>query len=498
MKKPIAIRVSDMMGNPKLLGPHFGDSWRCWRAVLKATFAEPMTDEETATFRLVAERDPPKRRVSEAVYIVGRGGGKDSVASLIVTCLAVNFDPKGKLRPGEQATILAVAVTSDQASILTRYVQAYFETVPTLAALVKSIDRNGVTLRNNVVIIVATNSFRSIRGRSILAAVFDECAFWRDLDYAIPDVEVAAAVAPGLARMPGSMSILISTVYRRSGLLYQRFKDHYGKDSDDTLVVKGTTEQFNPLFDSRIIARQLAEDRPRYAAEYLSEWRDDLSTFIGRELLEAAVDRGVVVRPPLAGTSYYAFVDPSGGAHDSFTMGITHREKDDTVVLDLLFEKRAPFNPSETTEEIAAVLKGYGLSTVTGDRYSALWVVEAFSRVGIKYIQSERDRSAIYLDCLPLFTSGRVRLIDNQRLISQFAALERRTFATGRDRVDHGSSGKDDACNAAAGAMVLATGTGGYDSTLAWVGYEQELAQRSGQPAISLWNHPVFRGQLYR
>jgi hypothetical protein len=209
---------------------------------------------------------------------------------------------------------------------------------------------------------------------------------------------------------------------------------------------------------------------PLRAAEYLSEWRDDLSTFISRELLDAAVDRGVVVRPPTAGITYRAFADPSGGAHDSFTLGISHREKDETVVLDLLFERKAPFNPSEVTEEIAALLKSYGCSQVTGDRYAAGWTVEAFQKVGIKYVQSERDRSAIYLDCLPLFTSGRCRLIDNARLVAQFAALERRTFSTGKDRVDHGSSGKDDACNSAAGAMVLAAGKGGYDSTLSWVG----------------------------
>jgi hypothetical protein len=83
-------------------------------------------------------------------------------------------------------------------------------------------------------------------------------------------------------------------------------------------------------------------------------------------------------------------------------------------------------------------------------------VIEAFARVGITYRHSNADRSAIYLDCLPLFTSGRVRLIDSPRLISQFAGLERRNFPTGRDRVDHGRSGRDDACNACAGALVLA------------------------------------------
>jgi hypothetical protein len=66
------------------------------------------------------------------------------------------------------------------------------------------------------------------------------------------------------------------------------------------------------------------------------------------------------------------------------------------------------------------------------------------------------DRSSIYLNALPLFTSGRARLLDNPRLIAQFAALERRTFSTGRDRVDKGRTGHDDAANSAAGALVLA------------------------------------------
>jgi hypothetical protein len=56
-----------------------------------------------------------------------------------------------------------------------------------------------------------------------------------------------------------------------------------------------------------------------------------------------------------------------------------------------------------------------------------------------------------------LFTSRRARLIDSARLVAQFAGLERRTFSTGRDRVDHGKAGRDDAANAAAGAMVLAS-----------------------------------------
>jgi len=80
------------------------------------------------------------------------------------------------------------------------------------------------------------------------------------------------------------------------------------------------------------------------------------------------------VRPPVADIKYHAFADPSGGTNDSFTMAISHREPDDRVVLDLLFEKRALLNPYEVAEEIAKLLKEYRCSTVVGDNYAAKWV----------------------------------------------------------------------------------------------------------------------------
>ena len=43
-----------------------------WKAVLKGAFAIPMTPEELALFRAVAQRDPPKRRVRELWAVVGQ------------------------------------------------------------------------------------------------------------------------------------------------------------------------------------------------------------------------------------------------------------------------------------------------------------------------------------------------------------------------------------------------------------------------------------------
>ena len=124
------------------------------------------------------------------------------------------------------------------------------------------------------------------------------------------------------------------------------------------------------------------------------------------------------------------------------------REDGGACVLDCLHETVPPFDPAAATAEIAKTLKAYGVTKVTGDRYAANWVSGEFGRNDISYEASERDRSAVYADFLPLLTSGRARLLDSPRLIGQLANLERKAGATGRDRIDHPANAHDDLASA--------------------------------------------------
>ena len=127
-----------------------------------------------------------------------------------------------------------------------------------------------------------------------------------------------------------------------------------------------------------------------------------------------------------------------------------------SAIATVIYERRPPFNPTGVVAEIADLLREYRIGSVTGDRYAASWVTEAFSKEGLTYCHSTRDRSAIYGEALPLFTSGRVRLLDSPRLVNQLISLERRTSPAGRDRIDHGPGPHrhDDIANAVCGALV--------------------------------------------
>jgi hypothetical protein len=55
-----------------------------------------------------------------------------------------------------------------------------------------------------------------------------------------------------------AMLVGISSPHRKSGLLYERFRKHYGRDDDNVLVIKAPTAMLNPSLDASIIADALA------------------------------------------------------------------------------------------------------------------------------------------------------------------------------------------------------------------------------------------------
>jgi hypothetical protein len=451
------------MSDPLLFGPHFqGDSWNNWRTVLKASDALPMTADEIEFFKSVSGgREPPSQRVRELWLVVGRRGGKDSIASVMAAHAAITFNRPDLLRGGERALVLCIAPTREQAQIVLRFIRAYFETVPMLAAMVEGeFKQEGFSLNNGIDIRVGTNSFKGVRGYPILLAILDECAFYNtDEAAAKPDTELYAAIEPGLSSLEpaGSRIVGISTPYKKSGLLYTKYENHFAKDDNDTLVIQAPSRVMNSATLSQgYVDRAMSADPAKADAEYNANFREDIAGWLSREILQNAVDNGVTVRPPHGFHDYRAFVDPSGGRNDSFTCGIAHEEQG-IAVLDCLIEIEPPFSPMSAISRIAATLREYNLTEATGDHYGAEFNVEMFSACGITYRASDRNRSEIYADALPLFNSGRVRLLDNRRLVSQFAALERKMSPMGKEVINHAPGGHDDVCNSAAGALVAAS-----------------------------------------
>jgi hypothetical protein len=456
------VTILEALDDPHLLGAGFREagSWARWRVALAALFGLPMTAAAAAVFgEHTGRASPPLEPVREAWFIVGRRGGKSRMAAAVAVYLACFRDYRAVLAPSERGTLALIAADRQQARTVFRYVGALLDGSPMLARLIERRTADSIELANDVTIEVHTASFRSVRGYTVVGAVLDEVAFWRSEDSANPDREIVDALRPAMATVPGALLVAISSPYARRGLLWDAYRRHYRQDGD-VLVWQAPTQIMNPVVPARVIADAYAADAAVAAAEYGAEFRSDLEAFVPREVVDACTVPGRRSLPPQAHVAYTAFVDPSGGSADSFTLAIAHRagpgEEEDAVVIDAVEERRAPCNPADVVAEFAALLRAYEITRVTGDRYAGEWPREAFRRHGIAYEPADRPKSDLYTDLLPRLTSRRVALPDHPRLSAQLCALERRTGRSGRDTIDHPPGGHDDLANAVAGAVVLA------------------------------------------
>jgi hypothetical protein len=463
-----AFTIDAALSDPRLLGAALGDSasWSTWLTVLRAAFALPLDERQRATFASVAGgRKPPPQRVREFWCVAARRSGKSKISAGIAIYLALFV--RHQLSRGERGMVLVIAGSVDQARAVFDYVRGFLDAAPALRAEVANATQSEITLRNGIVIAVHSNSFRTVRSRTLVAAILDEVSFWRDETSALPDVEVYRAVLPSLATT-GGLLIGISTPYRKMGLLHQKWRDHFGQDDNDVLVVQGATQAFNPTLSDATIAAQRGADPAGAVSEWDAEFRADISAFLDDELIDRAVTYGRPLEiPPQPGAYYRSFTDASGGVGaDSYTLAIGHHERSsgsEGFVVDVLRGTTGKFDPQEVTKQYAALCKEYRIREIVGDAYGAEWVSAAWAKAGVGYKRSELNRSAIYLECLPLFARGVVGLPDHARLLRELRLLERHTHRSGKDTVDHPRGDRDDYANSACGVLRELSSATKYD-----------------------------------
>jgi hypothetical protein len=438
--------------------------WVAWRAYVAAIFDQPMTDEEYLVYQECTGReDPPVGRQYEVWAPVGRRGGKSRMMALIAVYLAVCYDYSDYLAPGEPGFIAVLSDRRDHATGIMRYAVAALRAHPKLALLIERPLTETLELANGIIIEVTTASIAAVRSRTVIAALCDEIAFWPNEEgSANPDEEILNGLRPAMATIPDALLLAAGSPYARRGAMWNAYNDYFGKASGP-LIWQAPTRRMNPQVPQAYLDREYEKDPISAAAEYGAEFRVDVAAYLTREAIMACVDVGVREREPILGMRYRAFVDPSGGGVDSMTLAIAHRDVEGRGVLDVLREHRPPLNLDAVTAEFCFILKTYGVTSVEGDHYAGEWPRERFAapktsddtyKPQVTYKTSEKNKSDIYREWLPLVNTRRVVLLDEPRMINQAAVLERKTSRLGKDSIDHPKGGHDDVVNVAAGVLV--------------------------------------------
>ena len=212
-------------------------------------------------------------------------------------------------------------------------------------------------------------------------------------------------------------------------------------------------------------------------AEYLAQQRKRLPTYKYRRLhlnlpgapdgaafsaehVMASIVTGRKHLPPEPGLiggrrpAYKAFVDMSGGSNDDAVLGIAYFDPTTkrSVLAALVAQTgKPPFNPRDAVRKFSALIREFGLSTVTGDDFGGNTFKSDFQEHGIAYQSSARTTSELYEALEPRINAGEVELLDIPELQEQLLTLVYRG-----SKIDHQPGDHDDHACAAAGALGLA------------------------------------------
>lgn len=223
------------------------------------------------------ETIPPSAR-SVLVAVLGARSGKSYLFVAAYSLWRALTADLSTLAPGERAVALIVAPDLRLARQTLRYVSGSISAAPELSRLGISNSSDSIILRRPdghevaIEVLPATRGGSALRGRSLVSACLDECAFFRDENFTVNDGELFRAVSPRI--LPGGLVVLTSTPFLEQGLFFELADRNFGKPSDALAAIGPTLTMLPTERNQEVVAREQIRDpdnaRREFGAQFVT------------------------------------------------------------------------------------------------------------------------------------------------------------------------------------------------------------------------------------
>lgn len=402
-------------------------------------------DEREVARRIFGDIDviPPEARAVVVAVCGARAGKTYILGALRLLHLALTV-PLTSLAPGEVASGLIVAPDLRLARQCLRYALGAAKATPAIAERVASESADGFVIRREngqtvaLEALPATRGGSALRGRSLVGAVLDEAAFFRDDDYAVNDTEIFKAVAPRV--MPEGQVIIGSTPWAEGiGLLYDLFHANHGEPKTAIAAHAPTTLLRDDARTRSMVERERERDPDNAAREFDAQFMSaGTGLFFDPTSLDAAVERNTVLPLVHLSSSVVAAGADFAFKSDSSALVVARLELEGvyrvTDMLEQRPERGKPLVPSKVVAAFAEVVRRYGATSVVADRHSEEAIREHLATHKLRLVAAPdglAGKVETYTRVRALLLEGRVRLPESPRLLNQLKAITRKVTAGG-------------------------------------------------------------------
>ncbi len=287
------------------------------------------------------------------------------------------------------------------------------------------------------------------RGRSLVGAVLEECAFFQDENHKVNDVDVFTAVTPRI--LPGGQTILSSTPWAEAGLLYDEFTANHPnpKCAAPHLTSKGHPHRAiaahaptlllrDVELTRNIVAAEQARDPANATREYGAQFLSLVATqFFDAVSIAESVDESLQLGcAPTDGLCIRALGADLGFVNDSAAGMPVERTPDFYSLLDIL--ERIPsverLKPSEVLGDLAEQAITYQITDIVADSYYAASAHETFGDRSLVFVElpgGQLGKATVFAAAKLQFDERRVRLPNVARLLQQLREVKKRPLPGG-------------------------------------------------------------------
>jgi len=377
---------------------------------------------------------PKSARSVLAVVFGGRSGKTYIFGGLYSLWRALTAD-LSTLAPGELAIAVLVAPDLRLGRQGLRYALGAAKECEHISQLIETENKDSFTIRRpddhvvSVECLPATSGGSALRGRSLVSAVLDEAAFFRDEGYSVNDGEIFNAVAPRV--LPGGLVVLASTPWAETGLLYEEFTKNHGDPRSAIAAHAPTLLMLDTERNREAVARERERDPDNAAREFDAEFMPMGSgLFFDPSAIADCVDEHLpTVHPP--NTRFPASTGGDLGFRSDSSAFVTVRKQFEFLVsaeiTELRPQKGQPLVPSEVIAAGAAQVLRHGGSRLVTDHHYIESSREHLKRSRVMLIAAPggiEGKIAVFTRAKSILHEGRLKIPAGQkRLIAQLREI---------------------------------------------------------------------------
>jgi len=375
--------------------------------------------------------------------MLGRGSGKTTLCSAFALYEAVTHDI-AKCGPGDVPYVVVIAPDKVTAALSIRMCREMVRSQPALERLITADTAMMLQMQRpdgrmvRIEAFAASRGGAAVRGRTIIAFILDEAAFFTSnqdggRDFAVNDKDIFRALKPRL--LPSGKGMLISTPWPTESLFMELFDQNWGRCKTATAIKASTLMVRGDDPDIRKMVEEESDKDPDNARrEFYCEVDGNLGgEFFDINALSMCLDDQADILGKSNPDYPIAIGADLGFVRDSSAIAVvqfTGRHYQTLHLEEFKPSPGKPLKPSDVMSKFAAITKSYKASGVVADSFYRESLKEALQSSGlVVYAAPEgvkgkadvfhRTRSVLHegLVQVPDVAAGR-RLIQQCKLVT--------------------------------------------------------------------------------